>query len=207
MELKNLRAPAVKRGMLCILLSLSAVAATHSLDAQFGWSFGNVGLSHDFVGGNGIIDAEILKCIVDFEQTGLVLSASIFSGTNKKDRQETEPFYNSFLPLEISYSLFKWKYAHLAVYGRGGWEIGYTGNITEPRQISNGFFGSAGFRAGLLPMKQNIFRYRSCMITLFYEYTTHNEFKVGASIDLFYAVYAAVKIQSVEKRQRGSAPL
>jgi hypothetical protein len=54
-------------------------------------------------------------------------------------------------------------------------------------------------------MKPNIFRYRAYGITLFSEYTTHNEFKAGASIDLFYIVYAVIKLQSMAKTPEGAA--
>jgi hypothetical protein len=204
-DFKISRAPAVKKGLLCILLFLSSIAAIHSQDARFGWSFGNFGWTYDFIGRRDISDVDILKFFVEFEQINLVASASLLSGTGKNNRTETEPFYNSFLPLEISYSPFKWKYAHLAVYGRGAWEIGYTGDIADPDMGFSGFFGSAGFKAGLFPMKPNIFRYRAYLITLFSEYTTHNEFKMGASLDLFYIVYAVVKLQSIAKKTEDSA--
>jgi hypothetical protein len=188
-----------KIASLCALVFMSAGVRINSQETKFGWSFGNFGWSYNFRGKHDIAEASILEFNLSFEKMNLMLGASILYGTNKNNRSETEPFYNSFLPLEATYSPFKWKYARLSVYGRGGWELAYTGDVENSDQISEGFFGSLGVKAGLIPLESNFFKYRSYVVTIFSEYTTRNEFKVGASIDLFVIVYIGLKLWSQEK--------
>jgi hypothetical protein len=146
-------------------------------------------LSYDFTGKNDVVDLNILKFKLSFEKINLIIDTSIVSVTNKINRETMEPFYNSFFPLEITYSPFKWKYAHISVYGRGAWEIAYTGDAANINKISDGFLGSLGFKIGLIPMESTFFGYKSHVVSIFSEYTTRNEFKAGASIDLFDIVF------------------
>jgi hypothetical protein len=194
----------MRKTALCILLFISALAKTNSQERKFGWSFGNIGASYDFIGKSDIADINLLEFTLSFEKIGLMVGASLLYGTNRNNRSELEPFYNSFLPLELRYTPFKWKYLHLSAYGRGAWEIGYTGDVADPHEISKGFFGSLGVKAGFFPLTHNFFKYRSHIITLFSEYTTRNELKAGASLDLFDIVYMIIKIQSAEKTTGGN---
>jgi hypothetical protein len=175
-------------------LFLPAFAELNSQELTFDWSFGNVSLSYDFIGSADSIDVTILEFNVSLEELDLMISASVLFGTDKDSRSAMDPFFNSPLPLTILYTPFRWRYAHLSAYGRGAWEIGYVWENAKPTRASYGFFGSLGVKAGLIPMKQNFVKYRAYMATLFLEYTTHREFKLGISIDLFYMVYIGVKV-------------
>jgi hypothetical protein len=84
------------------------------------------------------------------------------------------------------------------LYGRVSWEISYIGN--NPNKVSDGFYGSAGFKIGLIPISSNIFKYSSNVVNGFSEYTTHNEYKLGISIDILDIVFFALKIWSIENR-------
>jgi hypothetical protein len=189
-----------KRKIVYIVLCISTIAKIDSQEAKFGWSFGDFGWSYDFIGKNDVADGNILKFNVSFEKTNIIINTSFLFSTNKNNRESTEPFYNSFFPLEIIYSPFKWKYVHISVYGKGSWETGYTGDVADPDKISNGFYGSAGFRIGLIPMESNIFKYRSHTVIIFSEYTMRNEFKLGASIDIWNIIRLGLQLQSVEKK-------
>ncbi|MDR1249686.1 MAG: hypothetical protein LBK63_10320 [Treponema sp.] len=179
----------MKKRAVCVLACMSIIAKINSQEVKFGWSFGDFGWSYDFIGKRDVADANILRFILSFEKMNLMLNTAILYGTNKNNRKEMEPFYNSFFPLEIVYSPFKWKYAHLAAYGRAAWEIEYRGDIEDASPISNGFFGSLGCRIGLFPKESALFKYKFYVLAIFSEYTTRNEFKLGASIDFFDLVY------------------
>ena len=88
---------------------------------------------------------------------------------------------------------------HISVYGRGACEIEYVGDVTYPNEISDGFFGSVGFKLGLIPMESTIFKYKSHAVNIFLEYTIRNEFKLGVSIDLLDIVFLGLKIWSIEE--------
>jgi hypothetical protein len=178
-----------------IVLTVSKVDAQ---EVRFSWSLGDFGWSYDFLNKYDIVDMNILKFNVSFDQINVTISTSFLFGTNKNNHEENEPFYNSFLPVEIVYTPFKWKYANISLYGRGSWEIGYTGGVNDPNKVSDGFYGSTGFKVGLIPIPSNIFKYSSNVINIFSEFTTHNEYKLGASIDLLDIVVLALKIRSIE---------
>jgi hypothetical protein len=174
------------------------ITEANSQEIQFGWSLGDFGWSYNFIGGHAIVDSRILNFNLSFENINVMLNTSVVSGTNKNNREDTDPFYNSFLPLEIIYSPFKWKYACISLYGRGAWEIGYTGDIGDPREIFNGFFGSFGLRVGLIPIQSNFFKYTSHVVNVFSEYTIRNEFKLGISVDFLDIVFLGLKIWTLE---------
>jgi hypothetical protein len=193
----------MKKKMLCFIFFALIIARANSQEAKFGWSLGDFGWGYNFIGGHDVVDLKILNFNVSFEKIHLMINTSIMSGTNENYRQDTEPFYNSFLPLEIIYSPFKWRYAHISLYGRGSWEFGYTGDVSDPREISRGFFGAFGLRVGLIPIQQNFFKYTACMVTVFSEYTIRNEFILGISVDLLDIVFLGLKIWSLESSGTG----
>jgi hypothetical protein len=131
-----------------------------------------------------------------------MINTSVFFGTNRNNREEMESFYNSFFPLEIVYSPFKWKYAHISLYGRGSWEIEYIGDVKNPNEISDGFYGALGFRVGVIPIQSNFFQYSSYIANIFSEYTMRNEFKLGISIDLLDIIVLALKIWSIDEEKK-----
>jgi hypothetical protein len=177
---------------------MSIITKINSQEIKFGWSLGDFGWSYNFIGKDDIVDLNILRFSVSFEKINVMINTSILFGTNKNNRKEFEPFYNSFFPLEIIYNPFKWRYVHISVYGRGAWEIEYVGDVADPNKISDGFFGNVGFKVGLIPMESNIFKYKSHVVNIFLEYTIRNEFKLGVSIDLLDIVFLGLKIWSIE---------
>jgi hypothetical protein len=178
-----------KRTAYIALLFIAIAAKANCQEIQFGWSFGDIGWSYNFLGEHDVMDYSLLRFIVSFERINVMINTSIFSGTNKNSHKESEPFYEFYFPLEIVYTPFKWKYARISAYGRGAWEIGYQRDVKDPQKISDAFFGSLGLRVGLFPLESKIFKYRSHVITAFSEYTIRNELKLGASIDLFDILY------------------
>jgi hypothetical protein len=192
------KAMIMRRRMLCCIFFGLIITGVDSQEIKFGWSLGDFGWSYNFIGGHDIADARILNFNVSFEKINVMITTSIISATNKNRREDTDPFYNSFLPLEIAYSPFKWKYASVSLYGRGAWEIEYTGDIADSREISNGFFGAFGLRVGLFPVQPNFFKYTTHLVNVFSEYTIRNEFKLGLSVDLLDIVFLGLKIWSLE---------
>jgi len=178
-----------------IIVTVSKLGAQ---DVKFSWSLGDIGWSYNFINKYDIADSNILKFNILFDKINVMISTSILSGTNKNNREENEPFYNSFLPLEITYTPFQWKYANISLYGRGSWENGYTGSVSNPNKVSDGFFGSAGLKVGLFPIKFNILKYSSNAINIFSEYTTHNEYKWGVNIDFSTILFIILIIWSDE---------
>jgi hypothetical protein len=192
-----------KKVRILYLFIILIVSKVDAQEVRFSWSLGDFGWSYDFLNKYDIADMNILKFNVLFDQINVTISTSILFGTNKNNHKENEPFYNSFLPLEIAYTPFKWKYANISVYGRCSWENGYIGNVDNPNKISDGFYGCAGLKVGLIPIPSNIFKYSSNVLNIFSEYTTHNEYKLGASIDLLDIVVLALNTWYIENKYNG----
>jgi hypothetical protein len=174
------------------------IAKANSQEIKFGWSLGDFGWSYNFTGGHDVVDFRAVNFIVSFEKIPVMLTTAVMSGTNKNHRGDADPFYNSFLPLEIAYSPFRWKYADISLYGRGAWETAYTEAADDSGEIAHGFFGALGLRVGLFPIQPNLFKYTAHVITVFSEYTMRNEFKLGISVDLLDIVFLGLKIWSLE---------
>jgi hypothetical protein len=187
--------------ILCLFIIL-IVSKPDAQEAKFSWSLGDLGWSYDFLNGYDVGDSNILKFNVSFDQINVMISTSILFATGKNNHEEYEPFYNSFFPIEIAYTPFKWKYADISLYGRGSWETAYTGGVDNPNKVSDGFYGSAGFRVGLIPILSEFFKYSSNAVNVFSEYTTHNEYKLGVSVDLLDIVILALKIWSIESENK-----
>jgi hypothetical protein len=131
---------------------------------------------------------------VFFEKINLTISPSVVMGTINTDRKNTETVYFSALPLEIVYSPFKWEYAHISLYGRGAWEFEYVKHSGNSNIIPGAFGGALGLRLGIIPIQTDVSKYTFDVVTIFSEYTTHNELKWGISIDLlevFFLVFLA----------------
>jgi hypothetical protein len=186
-----------KIGILYLLIVLIA----SKLDAQeaiFSWALGDFGWNYNFLNKYDVVDLNILKFNVSFDKINVVFSTYVLFGTNKNNHEENDLVYNSFLPLEIMYTPFKWKYVNISLYGRGSWGIYYTGSVNDPNKVLDGFYGSVGFRVGLIPIKSYFFKYSSQVVNIFSEYTTLNEYKLGMSIDLLDIVVFVLKIWSIE---------
>jgi hypothetical protein len=197
-----------KAGIIYLFITFVITLVVSKLDAQeagFGWSLGDIGGGYDFLNGYDVADGNILKFNFSFDQINVMISTSLIFATGKNNHGENEPFYNSFLPLEIVYTPFKWKYANISLYGRGSWETGYTGGVDNPNKVSDGFYGSAGMRIGLMPISSNIFKYSSNRITVFSEYTTHNEYKLGVSTDVLTLVILVLKIWSIKNKNNDNS--
>ncbi|MDR0643383.1 MAG: hypothetical protein LBG05_00515 [Treponema sp.] len=175
-----------------LYLFMLIVSQLDAQEAKFSWSLGDFGWSYNFLNKHDVVDANILKFNVSFDKINVTISTYISSGTNKNNREENDPFYNSLLPLEITYTPFTWKYANISLYGRASWETCYRGNVENPDKVSDGFYGYIGFKFGLGPIQSDFFKYSSHIIYIFSEYTTHNEYKLGISIDLFDIVVLAI---------------
>jgi hypothetical protein len=191
-----------KERILYVVFFVLAITKINSQEVKFGWSLGDISWSYNFLGKDDITDYNLLKFSVSFEKINVMINTSIMSGVSKNNRNETDPFYNLFLPLEVIYTPFKWKYVHISAYGRGAWEIGYNGDIDNPNEISNGFFGSIGLRIGLFPIESNFFKYKSHIVNIFSEYTLRNELKLGLSLDILDLVYFGFQIWRKEQEEK-----
>jgi hypothetical protein len=95
----------------------------------------------------------------------------------------------SFLPIEIYYRPLKFgNIFYGTIYGRSEWQfknshdegVNPTGEETE-----NYFLGTMGLKFLIMPnMWEDILPYYSPHISLFFEYNTLNQFKIGLSIDI-----------------------
>jgi hypothetical protein len=186
--------------ILCLFITL-IVSKLNAQETKFSWSLGDFGWSYDFLNEYDVADGNILKFNVSFDQINVMMSASFLFATSKNNHEEYEPFYNSFFPLEIAYTPFKWKYANISLYGRGSWETAYTGGVNNPNKVSDGFYGSAGLKLGLIPIRLEFFKYSSNTISVFSEYTTHHEYKTGVSID-FFALFCVLNIRSIKTENK-----
>jgi hypothetical protein len=105
-------------------------------------------------------------------------------GAINTGRKNTETLYYSFLPLEIAYSPFKGEYADISLYGRGAWEFAYVKGMDHSGATPGAFGGALGLRLGIIPLQADRLKYAFHVVTLFSEYTTRREFKLGINIDL-----------------------
>ena len=196
----------MRKSIICLLFLVAAISKINAQDVKFGWSLGDIGWSYNFIGEYDLAHYNLLNFNVSFEKINMMINTSLMSGSNKNNSDETEPSYNSFFPLEIIYTPFKWKYMDISVYGRGMWEIEYIEEFEDP--ISYGFFGSIGFRLGFIPIVSSFFKYRSNVVNIFTEYTLRNEYKLGVSLDLLDLVVlglAAWRAEMEEKKNENNS--
>jgi hypothetical protein len=179
---KNKKMPVKK---LTIIIFLVLVFSSKA-DEKFGWSLGNIAGYYDPIGNRG--DATFSSIKLNWHlpyNLGLSVTLLEFQGNEGSDRDNAGFFkYYTFLPIDFSYNLFSFRNSFYGgFYLHGSFQF-YTndGEAAFP-PIGNpyrGLFGGIGFR--FFFFDTNWLRY-SYYTSVFIEYNSNNELKIGASVD------------------------
>jgi hypothetical protein len=147
-------------------------------DIRFGWSIGDVGFAYDIINKNSILSYSFLNINLIINNK-INISSSIFKA------QFTKNSVFSFLPLEIAYIPLQINdMLFLSFFGRGEWQFVQTNGlfINSSASFDNSrFYGAIGSRF-FLDLSPNKLHY-SLYSSLFFEYTTQDELKIGVSLD------------------------
>ncbi|MDR1787538.1 MAG: hypothetical protein LBR16_03715 [Treponema sp.] len=190
-------------GALLLGAALGAEAQT-----KFGWALGDVAFFYDPLHNTANGAFSFVKLNWHFPYGfGCGLSLMEFHDNTLSDDGAFS--YYAVLPAEVSYNLFSVRgQLYGALYLRGSWQIQSDGGAAVfPPDLSRPgrFYGGAGFRFFYFPT--NLFRY-SAYSSVFVEYSTARELKLGMSLDLGTVIYvallaaAAEKWETVEERER-----
>ena len=149
---------------------------------KFGWNVGNIRLSYDAINNTPLFDAEVLHFNWLFDKFSLGFNAlEIF------DLEDEENFNFSILPVEAAFVPINFRnILFLSIYGKAG--LGLIQNYNS-NQIYNEFYGAVGAKLFVFPQLK--FNY-SLYLSVFTEYNTHNEFKIGLAVDLSFVIYGVL---------------
>jgi hypothetical protein len=169
-----------------ILLS-SFVASENSYN--WGWSVGDIGIFYDTKIGGFYSDSHLINM-------NIIIANRININTSILSAQLSSPNdrYSAFLPVEIGFiPLWLTDTFYLSLYGRGEWQL-QTPAFLEVSTENNRLYGATGIRLSLFK-PDNKFHY-SMASSLFIEYSTTNELRIGIKLDaaLFVGVIADVTI-------------
>jgi hypothetical protein len=153
----------------------------NAIDMNWGWTIGSVGYSYDVINNEKLINVDLLK-------TDLILAKKIDIGISifsmYFQNKMTNDIEYAFLPIEVGFLPFTSKYVNISLYGRGQWQFVQAHNVFLENLLTpkgNEFYGAIGVRLFAF-FPDNILHY-SWHSSLFLEYTTSNEFKIGVTLE------------------------
>jgi hypothetical protein len=180
-----------------VLVCCCIVLNNHCPGAQeyaFGWSVGSVGLSGDVRAGKLIGHVDMLNGMFIIQKdawrgAGLVIGSALFSTTLYKN---DDSIRYSFLPLELGFVPAHKDGFYMSFYGRGEWLLSQPGDLFFTKFLnpaSNKFHGAAGIRLFIFGSGGKA--HYSLYSSLFMEYTTSHELRIGITLDPVILVSAA----------------
>jgi hypothetical protein len=151
-------------------------------DIKFGWNIGNIKLSYDVINNTPVFDCELLHFNLLFNKISFGFNAlEIYNLDNDENNKfSTLPFEIAFVPINFKNILF------FSIYGKAGLELI---QFNDNNLIDKEFYGVIGMKLFIFP--KLIFNY-SPYLSIFTEYNTQNELKIGMGIDLSGIIYVAL---------------
>jgi hypothetical protein len=171
--------------MMILLPSFVAGENTHN----WGWSVGDIGIFSNTGSGEFSMDFRLINMDIIIANR-VNINTSIFSTrlSSPNDR------YSAFLPVEIGLIPLRLTDTfYLSLYGRGEWQF-QAPDLFKISTENNRLYGAAGVRLSFFEPDDK-FHY-SMASSLFIEYSTTNELRIGIKLDaaLFVGVIAGVTI-------------
>ncbi|MDR2313908.1 MAG: hypothetical protein LBE02_05175 [Spirochaetaceae bacterium] len=203
----------MKHWWLCGVLFLLFHLQGHTQERSFrwGWTLFDIGLSYDFLNVSSSIDYNFLKIeAVFFDRLNLITGAMSI-----KQYRTDDIVSHSFLPVEIGFIPWKHNIFYWSLFGRGEWVFTQTAHpflTGEFTPRDNKFCGVFGTRLFFLFESGLNYNFYS---SLYVEYSTQNELRIGISLDLTFAAafagiaifsYAESKSEEFEKEYRKEHP-
>jgi hypothetical protein len=176
-------------------------------DKKFGWSLGNIAGYYDPISNRGDATVSLIKLNWHLPYNVGLGVTLIESQGHDADNGGTFKYY-TFLPVDFSYNLFSIKDMFYGGFYLDGSFQFYTndGKATFPPfgNKYRGLFGGIGFR--FFFFHTNWLRY-SYYTSVFIEYNTNNELKIGASVDFGWLLWLILLGTSdAGKEMRPAAP-
>jgi hypothetical protein len=171
----------MKYTLLLLSLIIVSVYNINAIDKKFGWTIGNAGLYYNANNNEQMINIDLLRTDLILNKR-IDLSISMFTVQFQPYKTNIE---YSFLPIEIGFIPLSDKYLNISLYGRGEWRFVQTKNLFWEKPFTpkdNRLFGAVGIRLFVFNSYGDLFHY-SCYSSIFLEYTTKNEFKIGITLD------------------------
>jgi hypothetical protein len=167
-----------------LAIFLGAQEQEQKANITWGWSLFDIGISFDVLHHNTFIDYKALTANIILHEK-VMLSSCIMSFHQTKDSNSIKfsylPFEFGFVPLIKFYDPFS---IGLYVYGRSEWMFSQTKHPILSGQFAsqnNIFYGTVGTRIFFLASQKT--GMPSLFSSVFLEYTTSNELKIGISLD------------------------
>jgi hypothetical protein len=161
----------------------------------WGWSPFDIGISFDALSHNTFVDYRVLTTNIIFGKN-IMLNSCIMSLHQIKDNSFTKysylPLEFGFIPLIKYYDPFS---IGVYIYGRSEWMFSQTTHPVLCGQFisqNNEFYGTVGTRLFFLATEKN--GMPSFFSSVFIEYTTANELKIGISLDGGISVIAGLAV-------------
>ena len=169
-----------------MMILLSGFVAGENVN-NWGWSVGDMGIFYDAKSGGFDTDFRLINM-------NIIIANRININTSMLSAQRSgqNDWCRAFLPVEIGFIPLRFTDTfYLALYGRGEWQF-QTPSLLEFSTENNRLYGAAGIRLSFFK-PDNKFNY-SMASSLFIEYSTTNELKIGIKLDaaLLVAAIAAV---------------
>jgi hypothetical protein len=197
-------------GILVVFFQLQGYVQEKSFN--WGWTLFDIGMSYDFLNASSSVDYNFLKIeTILFNRLNLGTSAMAI-----KQYRTDDIVSHSFLPIEIGFIPWKHNILYWSLFCRGEWMFTQTthpfrtGNFI-PRD--NQFCGTFGTRLFIFIDSGLNYDFYS---TIYMEYSTQNELRIGITLDLTFAVvfagisifeYARGESEEFEKEYQKKHPL
>jgi hypothetical protein len=170
--------------LLAVFINAQEQEQKQETNATWGWSPFDIGISFDVLDRNTFIDYKVLTANLIFRQK-IILGSCIMSFHQAKDGNSIKysylPFELGFIPLIKFYDPFS---IGLYVYWRSEWMFSQIRHPILSGQFAsqtNEFYGTVGTRIFFLASQKT--GMPSLFSSVFIEYTTSNELKIGISLD------------------------
>jgi hypothetical protein len=152
----------------------------NALDNNFGWTIGSAGFSYDVINNEELISIDLLR-------TDLILAKRISFGVSMFSAQfennGTDIKY-AFLPIEVGFIPLTNRYINISLYGRGALQFAQARDLFWEKLFApknKEFFGAVGIRLFVFAPDNGL--HYSWHSSVFFEYTTLNELKMGITLD------------------------
>jgi len=184
----------MKISKLFLLIFLISAINVSANELKFGWNIGNINLSYDVINSNPIFDADILHFNWIYNTFSFGFNVLEYYNVNNEEKMDFSilPINIAFVPLNFRDIFF------FSIYTNGGLRLTQFNNNN---QLNKEFSGAIGTKLFIFP--KLLLNY-SPNFSLFVEYSTRNELRIGLGMDLsfiFYVALMAIKEDTEKKRE------